>query len=1036
MTEPVGPTDVAAFLGRLGLDRYTEAFAANDIDWQVLPHLTAQDLRDIGVVSVGHVRRILDAIAALREAPPQAKAPLDTGQRRHLTVMFSDIVGSSALAERLDPEDAREVIRRYQDACTRVAKRHGGTVARFVGDGVLYYFGYPQAHEDHAARAVRCALELVKGMAGLAQPHGEPIQVRVGIASGLVVVGDIVGEESRETDAIVGETPNLAARLQALATPDGVVVAESTQRLCGAAIEFSPAGTHLFKGARLPVSAFHALRQSETGWLALHSADNPMFGRDVDLTRLEQYRKRAASGTAQAVRIVGEPGMGKSTLTAMLVSRAVAHGAWVCRLQCSPYHQDSPLYPMIEVLQRVAGIRAEDAPEDKWRKLCAALGAPHRVRASAAALAPLLDIPVPARADQPSHASAHQRRDRVFRVLYGHVLSLARKRETLLVVEDLHWCDRSTLDLIEFLVPALGAARVLVIATHRPEFSWAWPAGPSAHVLELRRLGQEASMALLASRLGERAVPKAVLAQLADRADGVPLFIEELAKSVLEAPGTGDGRDLASLDAHAIPESLHGLLTARLDRLGEAKELAQIAATIGRAFSESLLAAIWEHGAQRLDAALAALLDAGILVRQGQGARAEYRFHHALTRDAAYEMLLKSRRRTLHARVAQCVQRVTPQEVAANPEILARHYAEAGMQCEAFPLWRVAGQRATQRWADVEAAAHYRAALAALRDCGDGTVDDDTVFDTLLEAVRPLVAAAGYNAPEVLAAVEWAARIGARIAEPKRLFPMLFHQWIGLLATGEIDAAHALGERFGQLAQSAGGEIEQLLLLRMNGTTHMFRGELALAREPLLRFAGRFEAGRHAPGLRSYGTTEHQVTVSCSLATIAALEGDVAQALHWREHACAQARAVGHAHSTAHALAFASCLTGAILGQAGFLRNTARELIALADDAGLPYWRDIGVYFLGCAKLMGEQDRAGLDEARAVVARLTATGGRVLIPTLQVVLACAAAAVDPKAAGQLLDAAGESRSRERWMEARAQALRAELARAGEAALRS
>ena len=585
-------------------------------------------------------------------------------------------------------------------------------------------------------------------------------------------------------------------------------------------------------------------------------------------------------------------------------------------------------------------------------------------------------------------------------------------------------------------LPALGTARILVIATHRPEFSSGWPAGRAAHVLEVGRLGHEASMALLASRLGARAVPKAVLVQLADRADGVPLFIEELAKSVLEASAASNGREPASLDARAIPESLHGLLTARLDRLGEAKELAQIAATIGRAFPQGLLAAIWEHGPQRLETALAALLESGVLVRQGQGARAEYRFHHALTRDAAYEMLLKSRRRTLHARVAECLQRVTPQAVAANPEILARHYAEAGMPCEAFPLWRGAGRRATQRWADVEAAAHYRAALAALRECGEGAVDDDTTFDTLLEAVRPMVAAAGYNAPEVLATVEWAATIGARISEPKRLFPMLFHQWIGLIATGEIDAAHALGERFGQLVQTAGGEIEQLLLLRMNGTTHMFRGELALARDPLLRFVGSFEAGQHAGELRTYGTTEHQVTVSCSLAAIAALEGDVAQAVHWREHACAQARAVGHAHSTAHALAFASCLTGAILGQATYLRDTARELISVSDEAGLPYWRDMGVYFLGCAKLMGDQDRAGLDEARAVVGRLTASGTRVLIPTLQVILASAAAAVDAKAAGELLDAAGESRSRERWLEGRAQALRRQLAQTRDAAMRS
>lgn len=1022
MTAPARLPDVAEFLARLGLDQYLPPFIANDVDGHVLPRLTAQDLRDIGITSVGHVRRILDAIAQLREeAAPVRDRLADTGQRRHLTVMFSDIVGSSALAERLDPEDARDVIRRYQDTCTRVARRHGGTVARFVGDGVLYYFGYPQAQEDHAARAVRCGLELVRAIAGLAQPHGEPIQVRIGIASGLVVVGDIVGEESRETGAIVGETPNLAARLQSIAHPDEVVVAESTQRLCGGAIEFTPAGSHLFKGARAEVTAFRALRENEAGWLALAGTDSAVIGRSNELARLEQYRRLASGGASQAVRIVGEPGVGKSTLAAMVVSRAVAHGAGVCRLQCSPYHRDSPLHPVIDGLQRVAGIRAEDSPAQKWDKLCASLGsAPRRVWGSAAALAPLLDIPIPARDGRP--AASSPRRERVFRVLRGHVAALASKRETLLVAEDLHWCDRSTLDLIEYLLPALGSARVLLMATHRPEFAWDWPPGHARHVLQLQRLDQKASMALLESQLGGRTISKGVLAQLAERADGVPLFIEELAKSLVEAPESGG--------AQAIPESLHGLLTARLDRLGEAKELAQIAAVIGRAFPPELLEAIWESGPQRLEAALASLLESGVLVRQGRGARAEYRFNHALTRDAAYEMLLKSRRRTLHGQVAACLQRVTPQAVAANPEILARHYAEAGMQREAFALWRVAGRRATQRWADVEAAAHYRAALAALRECAAGEVDDDTTFDTLMEAVRPMIAATGYNAPEVLAAVEWAATIGARFADARRLFPMMFHQWIGLLATGDVDAAQALGERFGRLADSVGGEIEQLLLLRMEGTTRMFRGELGLARPALLRFVDRFDATLHAQGLRSFGTTEHQVTVSCSLAAISALEGDTAQALRWRDHAGERASAVGHAHSQAHAMAFASCFTAALLGQVELLRKTSTELVALAGEAGLPYWRDMGVYFLGCAKLLGERDRAGLEEARSVVGRMLVSGTRVLIPTLQVILGAAAAEVDPQAATALLDAAAQGAGGERWMEAERLRVHAVLARAG------
>ena len=735
--------DVASWLRSLGLEQYEAAFRENAITEKVLPRLTAEDLKDLGVTIVGHRRVLLDAIADLRSGTrtepttsivSETKAPpsKDTAaERRQVTVMFSDLVGSTALSARMDPEDLREVISAYQKCVAETVQRFGGFVAKYMGDGVLVYFGYPQAHEDDAERAVRAGLELVATVGGL-KTHA-PLQTRVGIATGLVVVGDLIGSGASQEQAIVGETPNLAARLQGVAEPNAVVIAESTRKLLGNLFEIENLGAQDLKGIAGPVRAWAALRPAsvESRFEAFHGTTlTELIGRDEELELLLRRWSKAKSGEGQVVLLSGEPGIGKSRLTAALMERLAPEPHTRLRYFCSPQHTDSALYPIISQMERAAGFAHDDGPQAKLDKLDALLAQSFTPQQNAALLAEMLSLPNDGR--YPTlELAPQQRRQKTLEALTAQLEVLAQSKPVLMIFEDVQWVDPTSLEALGRTVDRLRTLGVLLIITFRPEFEPPWIGRPHVTVLSLNRLGEREIVAMIGRVTGNKPLAASIRQDIIERTDGIPLFVEEMTKAVLEAESEGDVRKTATAipsSAVAVPATLHASLMARLDRLGPAKEVAQIGATLGREFSHGQLAAVVRKPEAELQSALDRIVAAGLLFRQGAPPNAAYLFKHALVQDAAYSTMLRSRRQQLHSGIVTAIEGQFPEIVEAQPEVLARHCTEAGSVEKAIGYWLKAGQQAIARWAMTEAVAQLPegprpAFWHARRRCASGAGD-------------------------------------------------------------------------------------------------------------------------------------------------------------------------------------------------------------------------------------------------------------------------------------------------------------------------
>ena len=598
--------DIGGWLRSLGLERYEAVFRENEINEKVLPNLTAEDLKDLGVSIVGHRRTLLDAIAALRaesnpkEPPPKSVQAADTpskgtAERRQVTVMFSDLVGSTALSTRMDPEDLREVISAYQKCVADTVRRFGGFVAKYMGDGVLIYFGYPQAHEDDADRAVRAGLELIAGVTALKAPV--PLQTRVGIATGLVVIGDLIGSGEAQERGIVGETPNLAARLQGVAEPNMVVLAEGTRKLLGNLFELKDLGAKDLKGIAGSVKAWAALRPAavEGRFEALHGTGlTDLVGREEELDLLLRRWSRAKNGEGQLMLFSGEAGIGKSRLTAALLERLATEPHTRLRYFCSPQHTDSALYPIIGQMERAAGLAHDDAPQVRLDKLDALLAQTSTSKQDAALLADMLSLPNDGR--YPAlELTPQQRRQRTLEALTEQLVGLASQHPVLMIFEDVHWIDPTSIEALSRTVDRIKTLPVLLIVTFRPEFTAPWMGQSRVTNLTLNRLGEREAEAIVARLAGNKELPADVMAEIVERTDGIPLFVEEMTKAVFEAESEGEARQTAASvpsSIRAVPATLHASLMARLDRLGPAKELAQIGAAIGREFSHPLLAAV------------------------------------------------------------------------------------------------------------------------------------------------------------------------------------------------------------------------------------------------------------------------------------------------------------------------------------------------------------------------------------------------------------------------------------------------------------
>ena len=713
------PTEIAQWLRALGLEQYIDAFRDNAVDAGILPTLTADDLRDMGVAAIGHRRRLLNAIAELAADPSAAAdAPTPheahTPERRQLSVMFCDLVGSTALSTRLDPEDLRALVGAYHGTVRDAVATYDGFVAKYMGDGVLAYFGYPRAHEDDAERAIRAGLRAIDAV-GRLDAAGGKLQARVGIATGFVIVGDLIGEGSAQEQTVVGETPNLAARLQALAAPGRLVIAAGTRQQIGELFDLQDLGPQPLAGFADPQPAWMVLRESTevSRFEALHAETAPLVGRDEELEVLLRRWDNVKRGDGRVVLIAGEPGIGKSRLTAALSEqiKTESHARW--RFFCSPHHQDSALYPFIAHLERAAGFVRDSGVDERLKKL-RALAAPTQSESDIALVAELLSLPA-GRATL--DLDPQRKRENLFEALLKQLEFEARHRPVLMIFEDAHWIDPTSREMLDLTVDRLRRLPVLMAITYRPEFQAPW--GGRSHVtsLVLNRLDETHGEALVQNLTGRAGLNAEIVTKIVERADGVPLFLEELTKIVLES---AKDKGVATAVPHrrpaddlAVPATLHASLVARLDRLAPAsKEIAQIGAVLGREFSYSLIKPVAQSDEATLQAALAQLSDAGLLFCRGTAPHASYLFKHALVQDAAYGTLLRAKRQELHARVAAVLERDFADQVERHPELLAHHLSTAGDTERATGQWLKAGQYAAARSTHLEAIRHFDRGLA------------------------------------------------------------------------------------------------------------------------------------------------------------------------------------------------------------------------------------------------------------------------------------------------------------------------------------
>jgi class 3 adenylate cyclase/predicted ATPase len=1017
--------NIAGWLQSLGLERYAQAFDDNEIDTEVLPKLTAEDLIAIGVTSVGHRRRLLDAIAVLGRKAPVAPDTLvrAEAERRQLTVVFCDLVGSTELSSRLDLEDYREVIAAYHRAVSETVTALDGFVAKYMGDGVLVYFGYPRAHEDDAERAVRAGLGVVDAV-GCLDVSSVKLQARVGIATGLVVVGDLIGEESAREQAVVGETPNLAARLQALAGPGTVVIAASTRRLVGELFEYRDLGAVEVTDIATPVPAWQVLRPSAVAsrFEALHgSALSPLVGRDEEIDLLLRRWARAKTGDGQVVLISGEPGIGKSRVTAELEGRLKAEPYLCLRYFCSPYHQDSALFPFADHLARAAEFARDDPSSVKLEKLEALLSRAEPPDEDPAFLADLLSLPASARHPLPN-LSAQRKKERTLEALIRQLEGLARQLPVVMVLEDAHWIDPTSHELLDLTVERVRSLPVLLIVTFRPEFQPSWTDHPQVTTLALNRLHQRDRTALVEEVAGGKVLPDHVIDQIVDRTDGVPLFIEELTRSVLESGLLREQADRYVLDGalppFAIPMTLHDSLMARLDRLSSVRRVAQIGAAIGREFPYPLLRAVSRLAEDELKSALARLVSSELVFQRGLPPDAVYAFKHSLVQDAAHASLLRGTRQQLHAQIAEALEAGTPEVMDSQPELLAQHHTEAGLVERAVDYWSKAGHRSAVRSAMAEAAAQFYKGLDQLELLPDDPKRQRQELDLRIALGAALNAVKGFAAPETGQAYARARELWEQLGSPSEFLQVPYGMSAHHVSRGELDLGRRLDVDLLHLSRQRNDSAGLVLGHDAYGRNLMFAGKFAPSRSHLEEALTLYDPISHRSLVRQAGFHPH-VNVQAYLPIVLFCLGFPDQALAQSNAAIAEARRLTHPPSLAQSLALGARLLS-LVGDNSVLDARAEQLMAIATEQSFPYWRAQATIYRGSVKIKNGDVAEGISLLRRGSSAFRGTGAVTWTPhyTALQARACEIAGQIEEALTLLDDALQiAERTGERWLEA-------------------
>ncbi len=961
---------IADWLQRLGLGQYAERFAKNDIDLSVLHYLTDADLEKIGV-SLGHRRKILAAIAELPGVSPSKhenvasiveSKPQEIAERRQVTVMFSDLVGSTALSGRLDPEDLREVISAYQKCVAETVGRFGGFVAKYMGDGVLVYFGYPQAHEDDAERAVRGGLELVAAVSGL-KTHAA-LQTRVGIATGLVVVGDLIGSGASQEQAIVGETPNLAARLQGIAEPNSVVIADSTRKLVGNLFELQDHGAQDLKGIAGPVRAWVALRPAsvESRFEAFHASGlTELVGREEELDLLLRRWSKAKTGEGQVVLLSGEPGIGKSRLTSALLERLANEPHTRIRSFCSPQHTDSAFYPIIGQMERAAGLTRDDKLQAKLDKLDAM---------------PALEL------------TPQQRRQRTLAALVLQIEAISRQNPLLMVFEDAHWTDPTSLELFGRIVDKVPTLRVLLIVTFRPEFEPHWIGRPCVTALTMNRLGQREVGAMIEHVTGNKPLPESLRQDIIERTDGIPLFVE----------------------------------------------VAQIGAAIGREFSHSLLDAVVGKSRAELQSAFDRLIQAGLLFRQGVPPDATYQFKHALVQDAAYSTLLREPRRALHARIAHTLESQFADIAENQPELLARHCTEAGLIEKAAGLWSKAGLRSLARSALAEAIEQLSRALDLIATLPATRALRREQFELQVALIAPLISVKGM--PETKAAterarllIEQAEALGEPHEDPLLLFSVLYGAWIGsVVATFNGDLVRDLAAECLALAERQGTTAALMIGHRLMGTSLLYTGKIAEARAHLDRAIALYDPHEHRLLATRFGH-DIRAAAPCFRSWTQWLLGCPDAALADADRSLRDAREVGQAAALMFSLTTVT-VTNILCGKYAAATLLADELVALAEEKSAVLFKAWGTIHRGRVSALNGEPAEAIRIIPSGLSASRSTGARYLVPMFLCDLAWAYAELGRyDEASRYIDEAITTleTTKQRWFEAEASRVAGEIA---------
>jgi class 3 adenylate cyclase/predicted ATPase len=994
--------DIAQWLDRLGLGQYAQAFAENGVELQHLPHLTDDDLKELGL-PLGPRRHLQAAIETLSADQPSIRPTVPSAQepearpadaeRRQLTVMFCDLVGSTELSHQLDPEELREVMRRYQDAVVGSIARYEGYIAKYLGDGVLAYFGWPRAYEDQAERAVRAGLDAITAMEGVKLESDDALQARVGIATGQVVIGDIVGEAAAQAEAVVGETPNLAARLQGVAAPGQVVIGSTTRLLIGETFKLKDLGAHQLKGFPAPVAAWRVIGESaaESRFEAAHpGALSQLVGREHELGLLRRAWEQSRSGIGQVVLVSGEPGIGKSRLVDALGAELKAEGCTQINLGCSPYHANSALYPLIVHLERVLRWQREDSAEEKLAKLEEALQDFSLALDGVIPLfAALLSLALPEDRYPPLNFTPQQQKQQTLDATVAWLLEEAERQPVLQVWEDLHWADPSTLELLRLEIEQAPTAPILNVLTFRPEFTPPWPHRSHMTPLTLNRLQRPEVEALITQQAVGKALPSEVVEHIINRTDGVPLYVEELTKAILETDILRERDDAYELTGPlsevTIPASLQDSLMARLDRLPTIREVAQLGAILGREFAYEMLQAIASMEETTLQKGLDQLVDAELLYQRGRPPRAKYIFKHALVQDAAYQSLLKRTRQYYHRQVAELLAARFPETTEAHPELVAHHFTEAACFDQAVSYWQKAGQRSIARSANAEAVSHLSRGLELLKELPETPERTRQELGLQVPLAAALLMTKGQSAREAAAAYARARELCGQLEDTPELCPVLFGLWRFYLARPAFRTAGELGEQLLRLAERGDEPSHYVLAHYALGLTALYSGELSAASAHFEEVIARYTTDQsNSPVFRA--GNDPGVSSRAWTGLTLWLLGYPEQAEARSHEALALTRELAHPYSLAFVL-WVAALVSQFRRDVEFAHAQAEESVNLSTEHGFALWLGIGTILLGRTQVAQGKLQEGVEQMRQGLVAYRATGANVVVPRSLTLLA-------------------------------------------------